>query len=135
MPQPYSELAQELTAQETAELHDIFEAVYRHQFLNNASAAQQGAQAYFLFITGEDLPPDFMERFSGHMPPVKNGSQFTVGEGLRFRIDGWRRISPDKFEVGGGYYEGNLSASGNRYIVVRESGAWVVESDTMLWIS
>ncbi|HEY0132355.1 MAG TPA: hypothetical protein VGB57_13225, partial [Allosphingosinicella sp.] len=35
----------------------------------------------------------------------------------------------------GGYLEGNLSASGNRYELERRNGRWQVTADTMEWIS
>jgi hypothetical protein len=44
-------------------------------------------------------------------------------------------VDEDKVLVNGGYYEGNLSASGNVYTVERKDHKWVVTKDQMLWIS
>jgi hypothetical protein len=38
-------------------------------------------------------------------------------------------------KVEGGYYEGNLSSSGNTYTVKMENGKWAVTNDEMHWIS
>jgi len=122
-----------LSAEEAA----IYEAVFRYQFLHNASAAQQQARAYFLQVDGKNPPPDFLECFSGHAPPVTKGSRFRLHGtgGLLFRVDGIKWLDDDHVEVGGGYYEGPLSASGNTYHVTRKAGVWVVERDVMWMIS
>jgi hypothetical protein len=38
-------------------------------------------------------------------------------------------------DVEGGYYEGNLSSSGNFYRVERKAGVWVVTDDKVQWVS
>jgi hypothetical protein len=136
--------------------NDIREAVYRHQFLHNASGQQQQAAVYFLAVCSlidstqgwrtADPSPELMLRFAGHTPPVKPWSAcrsvcgdvldtLTLARGLLFRTEAIRRITADSVEVDGGYYEGNLSASGNRYTLRRSSGIWIVVKDRMLWIS
>lgn len=44
-------------------------------------------------------------------------------------------VSEIEVEVAGGYYEANLSASGNTYYLKKKDGKWVVERDEMHWIS
>jgi hypothetical protein len=117
------------------ELHDVFEVVFRYQFENNASGLQQDAPAYFLSINKEDPDEAFLNRFSGNKPPVRKGSEFAVGDGVKFYIRSWKWASIDLVEIAGGYYEGGVSASGNRFIVVRKEGRWFVDKDTMDWIS
>lgn len=57
------------------------------------------------------------------------------GRGLSFRIE-QVEIDGDKATVTGGYYEGNLSASGNTYTVERQpDGRWKVTGNEMQWIS
>jgi len=114
---------------------DICEAVFRYQFENNASAVQQKAKAYFLEIFQKDPSPEFLARFNGHNPPVKKGAEFAIGEGLKFRVDSIERIDKNTVRVSGGYYEANLSSSGNIYTVVRKKGSWSIQKDEMQWIS
>lgn len=130
----------------SSEINDIREAVFRYQFRNNASAQQQKANAYFLSLEeGIDPSNRFMKRFKDHQPPVKKASQAkgewgvidkeTGLEGLRFRIESIKQISPNRVKVDGGYYEGNMSASGNTYTVRRIKNKWIVTQDKMRWIS
>lgn len=114
---------------------DVCEAVFRHQFEHNASGAQQKAAAYFLSIRDADPAPEFLARFAGHVPPVKAGSGFAIGKGLRFRVETIEWLTDDKVKVSGGYYEAGLSSSGNDYVVERDGDGWKVTDDTMNWIS
>jgi len=113
----------------------ICEAVFRYQFKNNASAAQQNASAYFLSIDNRDAPKDLLNRFKGQNPPVKVGSGFSVGKGVKFRINSLKWIDKVTVEVEGGYYEGNVSASGNIYRLLRQDGTWKVIAKQGQWIS
>lgn len=80
-----------------------------------------------------------MKRFKDHQPPVRKGSEITNRprdlKGLMFRINAIKRITPNKVEVEGGYYEGPLSSSGNTYTVRRIKKKWIVTHDEMQWIS
>ncbi|MEN8149446.1 MAG: hypothetical protein ABFS86_06460 [Planctomycetota bacterium] len=114
---------------------DICEAAFRHQFANNASAVQQKAAAYFLEIRGKDPTPEFLARFADHTPPVKAGSAFETGKGLKFHVESIEWLGDDRVKVSGGYYEASLSASGNEYVVERKGDGWKVTNDTMLRIS
>jgi hypothetical protein len=117
------------------ELLAICEAVFRYQFEHNASGAQQNAAAYFLSINRQDAPTELLDRFAGHSPPVKPGSQFRIGNGLKFRIDTLVWLDEATVEVEGGYYEGGLSASGNTYVLRRQKGSWRVIKRRLGWIS
>ena len=114
---------------------DICEAVFRHQFLHNASAAQQGAAAYFLSIRDRDPSPEFLDRFAGNEPPVRPGSGFEIGKGLRFRVDTIEWRDDGSVKVTGGYFEAGLSSSGNVYTVEPDGDGWEVTADEMEWIS
>jgi len=114
---------------------DVCEAVFRYQFGHNASAAQQRAKAYFLSVRGNDPPAGFLRRFEKHTPTVRRGSQFRQGAGLRFRIGSFKWTGENTAEVEGGYYEGNLSASGNTYRVEKTNAGWKVTGRIMSWIS
>ena len=133
----------ELTA---AEQDDIREAVFRYEFENNASGQKRNAKVYFLSL-GKDKETDdaFIARFKDHKPPVKKRSQskedFEVfdketGErGLIFSAVTIKVVDANKVKVDGGYYEAQLSASGDVYTVERKDGKWIVTDDRMLWIS
>jgi len=129
-----------------AEQDDIREAVFRYEFENNASGQKRNAKVYFLSL-GKDKEPDdaFIARFKGHKPPVKKRSQSSgelevfdkeTGErGLIFSAVMIKVVDANKVKVDGGYYEAELSASGDVYTVERKDGKWIVTDDRMLWIS
>ncbi|HEX8139676.1 MAG TPA: hypothetical protein VF544_19100 [Pyrinomonadaceae bacterium] len=137
--------ASDLTAEE---IDDIREAVFRYQFEHNASAQQRKAKVYFLSLGKGKAPSDlFMLRFKDHKPPVKaapllasmkiNGARGrgTVVNGLIFYVTEIEPVDEDEVEVTGGYYEADLSSSGNRYRVKRKGSRWVVIEDRLLYIS
>ncbi|MBA4016857.1 MAG: hypothetical protein C0483_06700 [Pirellula sp.] len=113
----------------------VREALLRHQFKRNASGAQQNAKAYFIQIDDKDPDDAFLNRFDGHAPPVRLGSQFRVGDGLLFHVEAFKWIDANTVEASGGYYEANLSSSGNSYRLERKNGVWQVTVDKMNWIS
>lgn len=137
-------------------LDEIREAVFRYQFLHNASGQQQNAGAYFI---GLYVPDDYLHgthyvdptdnllaRFAGNVPPVKKSSECTYSvqgvfdirtgaRGLLFRIESIREIDPNQVEATGGYFEAGLSASGNVYTVTRTNDRWTVVKDRLIWIS
>ncbi len=135
---------------------DIREAVFRFQFLHNDSGQQQSATAYYLAVFDSvndqwtslchDPSNTFMSRFVGQSPPVKKLSQCTYGtlgvidretgqSGLIFRLGAIWQTGPTEVVIEGGYFEGGLSASGNRYWVQRIDGQWIVVKYGMMWIS
>ena len=144
------ELAQ---AASHAEIEDIREATFRHQFGMNASGQQTSAKVYFLSITddktGKSIDPSaaFLKRFAGNQPRVGGVSECkasaekgvldikTGEQGLIFSVDTIRWISETKVAVGGGSYEAGLSASGNTYMLEKKDGKWVVVKDVRNWIS
>jgi hypothetical protein len=117
------------------EMLDICEAMFRYQFTKNASGQQQKAPAYYLSIYETDPPKELMNRFENNNPPVKLGSEFKIGNGLKFRIRSIKLLDKNNIEIEGGYYEGSLSSSGNTYQLKKQSGVWKVISDKMNWIS
>lgn len=123
------------------------EAVFRYQFEHNASSKKQSAGVYFLSLGDRGDPtPEFIARFAGHDPTVKPASDATVGAGglvadpetgaigLIFRIDS-EQWADGEVTVEGGYYEGEVSASGNVYTVVCDDNHWTISDDRMRWIS
>lgn len=114
---------------------DIAESVFRFQFASNASGDQQKAPSYFLSLFGNDPDEEFLTRFKDNKPPVKKGSEFKIGKGLKFRVTKIKRITESKVEVEGGYYEAGLSSSGNTYTVEKKDGIWVVTKNKLNWIS
>jgi hypothetical protein len=122
------------TASLSDEEWDICEAVLRHQIFHSAAGGRGTAPAY-VEVQGCNPTGAFLARFQGHQPPVKPGWRFVRGGGVLYQIGAIKRTGEDSAEVYGGYYEGNLSASGNTYYVVRKDGTWVVERDEEHWIS
>lgn len=126
---------------------DIYEAVFRHQFGCKASPTQHSAGSYFIQIQGADPTDTFIQRFSAQTSPVKRASEArharnsgiydrqTGKMSLIFELGAIRWIGKNSVEVEGGYYEGNLSSSGNTYRLIRQGNKWKVSKDTMNYIS
>ncbi len=129
---------------------DLMESVFRYQFTHNGSAKQNNACAYYLGINNDQDPSDrFTKRFEKSIPPVKKLSQSRIDkglgqvvkdsdtgqEGIIFRIISIRWLNEETVEVKGGYYEANLSASGNTYRLIRIGRYWIVIKDTCNWCS
>ncbi len=128
---------------------DIREAVFRWQFDHNASEQQKHTQVYFLEVgdNGGDPSDEFMKRFADIKPPVRKVSASTsdikkgvtdksTGEkGLIFRVTSILWKSDSEVQVGGGYHEAGLSASGNIYTVKKVKGKWKVTGDRMQWVA
>lgn len=129
---------------------DIREAVFRYQLTHNA-AGQSSPYAYYLSVgsADQDVSPSrkLLRRFEAQKPRVKpvsdcttiHGTWIADGEthrlGIVLRAGRVRRISPEKAEIEGGYFENGCSASFNLYTVVRRHGEWVVVHDKLLGIS
>ena len=123
---------------QSAATSDIVEAVFRYQFRHNASSLQERADRYCLSLPGEQSPDAaFLQRFDGNTPQVVGVDECRrkSGKNLLFRIQklDWR--SDDEVWVSGGYWEGNLSSSGESYRVRRKDGKWVVDGARMETIS
>lgn len=130
---------------------DAAEALYRHQIGNNASGGQRNVALLCLGAGAgpdrlSDPPAELLARFSRHNPRVKGISACRWNDiSWADRATGAQAIvhyvmhltcpSPNRCTALGGYLEGNLSASGNRYQLEREAGRWRVTSDSMEWIS
>jgi hypothetical protein len=117
-------------------------------FGKNASGQQQSAGVYCLELEkGADPSPAFLARLRSAAPHVTRASACDASadkgviekssgkQGLIFRVESISWIDDDHAEVGGGYYEAGLSASGNTYYLERKNGAWHVTKDVMHWIS
>jgi len=129
---------------------DAAEALYRHQIGNNASGGQRNVAALCLAVGKPngvvDPPASLLARFGGDNPPVKGVSgcrwdnvhwtdRATGGHAVVHYIAGLSCSSAVRCIASGGYLEGNLSASGNEYVLERRNGRWQVTSDRMNWIS
>jgi hypothetical protein len=124
---------------------EILEAIFRHQFLNNASGGQGTVAAFCLKQGHWDLPSAFLNRFKQVMPPVRAASACEFREGHYVEKSTGRhalvfyvselKCGRETCEAMGGYQEGNLSASGNIYRIERRNGSWTVTGDQRVWIS
>ena len=118
------------------EAFEAFEAFFRYQFIREGTSYQLEAEAYFLEIGGKDPPSEFMDRFSGHSPPTKNGSEFVSddfenSDDLLFKIESWKWIgwgwlTRDHAEICGGY-EDNFSGYYATYILKRDKKGWTLD--------
>jgi hypothetical protein len=126
----------------------VREAAFRYMFGKNASGQQQTSGVYCLEVeNGADPSAAFLARFRNVAPHVTRASACDASpdkgvvekssgkRGLMFRVDTIIWLDDDHVEVGGGYYEAGLSASGNTYYLERKNGAWHVTKDVMHWIS
>ena len=130
---------------------DAAEALYRHQIGNNASGGQRNVALLCLGAGTHpdrlsDPPAGLLARFSRHDPPVKSFSacrwndihwadRTTGAHAIVHYVTDLACASPTRCTARGGYLEGNLSASGNRYELERRNGRWQVTADSMEWIS
>jgi hypothetical protein len=130
---------------------DAAVALYRHQIGNNASGGQRNVALLCLGAGPgpdrlSDPPAELLARFAGHKPAVKGVSacrwndihwadRSTGGQAIVHYMTDLACASATRCTARGGYLEGNLSASGNRYELQRKIGRWQVVSDTMEWIS
>jgi hypothetical protein len=126
----------------------VREATFRYMFGKNASGQKQSARVYCLEVENSaDPSAAFLARFKNVAPHVTRASACDASadkgviekssgkQGLIFRVDTIIWVDDDHAEVGGGYYEAGLSASGNTYYLERKNGAWHVTKDVMHWIS
>lgn len=130
---------------------DAVEALYRHQIAHNASGGKLNVALLCLAAGPDgdrlaDPPETILARFRGHAPPVKGYSgcrwddvhwedRATGGEAIVHYVTRFSCPSAVRCTAAGGYLEGNMSASGNRYELERSNGRWRVTSDVMEWIS
>jgi len=124
---------------------EIAAAVFRYQFLHNASGRQQNAAVYFLSLRYRNPSKEFMQPFAGSTPRVSVVSECTEDDDIRdihtdepgiiFRITDFKWITSTHVEVSGGYNEGRLSSSGDTYYVEKRDGKWIVVRHEMHWIS
>ncbi|UCD74926.1 MAG: hypothetical protein JSV91_14205 [Phycisphaerales bacterium] len=109
---------------------DVCEAVLRHQFADNAAWAGRQMQAYFILVNREEPTEDFLARFAGNSPPVRNGLDFTAGAGILFRVDQLEWSEDNSYvEVYGSYDAGPQSKAKCRYKATRQNGEWAVTTE------
>lgn len=123
------------TVQLSAEQMDIYEAVLRHQIFNSA-AGGRGTSVAFVKILGKDPPIEFIERFRGHHPAVEPLSKYKRARvpKVQYILNEIKR-NGESATVEGGYFEGDLSSSGNTYHMSLKNRKWTVVKDEMHWIS
>ncbi len=113
------------------EAFDLFESFFRYHFID-----QREVQVYFLEIEGKDPPSEFMDRFAGHSPSIKNGSEFISdgfenSDGILFQIDSWRWrgwgwLTRAHAVISGGYRD-KFGVSYATYILKREKNRWTLD--------
>ena len=125
---------------------EAVEAIFRYQFMHDASGVQSGAQVYCIGFSDHqsdrpnngDPSQQFLLRFTDVKPPVKALSQCSASAdkgvsdkatgkiGLIFRVTSIKCATDSKCEASGGYYEGGLSSSGDTYFLEKRLEKWVV---------
>jgi hypothetical protein len=129
-------------------LAEVREALFRYMFDHNESAFQKDVSYFFLRVEGgTDPEPELLARFKSHVPVVEPVSRtYLTARGephhgnaelraLFFGIDKLECTNDNAAVAEGGYYEGNLSASGHEYRVIRKDGKWIVVEDKRLQTS
>lgn len=126
---------------------DIREAVFRYMFQNNASSGEAFSY-YFIFLGAKgDAPPSFVSRFRGNVPEVLPASdaasqdnmrvvhKYRSGRGLLFKTNKITWLDQSTVDVDGGFYESQMSLSGDTFRVARRDNRWVVVKDTRRYTS
>ncbi len=136
----------------------VEEAAYRFQFHEYRSEPQREPLTYCLARTENDRPfgpsvwtdppPELMQRFRDHRPPVKRRAVCQIradlsgvtdvetgGRAVIFRVVPPLWLSDTEVLVDGGYYYNGLSASGKTYTVRFIAGEWIVVDARWRWIS
>ncbi|MBK7077273.1 MAG: hypothetical protein IPH44_33780 [Myxococcales bacterium] len=133
----------------TGDSAQISEAVFRHLFANNASAAQGAASVYCLRVDGPSDPSEaLLARFATHRPRVVAVSACTEssdGVFLRGAASGARpglifavgeiSIDGDQATATASYFEGGLSAASYGYSLRRTAAGWEVIEQVLFMIS
>jgi len=114
-----------------AEKPNICELVLRTQFERNASYPG----VYCIEIDGKDPSDEFLARFKGHQPPVKKGSEFILGQDLKFSVYNFKWLNNWTVEVGGDFSWEGLDGSGCTYHIIRKNGRWTIKRTFNHWIS
>jgi len=132
------------------DVDDIREAVFRHQFELNASGAGSdvGARCIGVGDRAQDPSETFLARFVGIVPPVLKSTDCAMDQtrthlvvvasgqpALRFNCAEIHRRWDGSVDAEGGFYAGNLSASGNEYRLKKVNGKWIVVSDKVNWVA
>lgn len=137
------------TAPQAVDAAQIHEAVFRHLFAHNASAAQGHAGAYCLRVEGAGDPSAaLLARFATHRPRVVAGAACVKGsDGVFLRGAGGRArrrpaglvftveqvvVEGDLATASGTYFEDGLSAATYGYTLRRTGAGWEV-IERMLW--
>jgi hypothetical protein len=127
---------------------EVRAAVFKYMFEQFTPELQADVEVYFLALGSRTDPrSELLERFKGHLPPVKKVSassrlgtggvrdRVTGAKGVIFNIGEVKWISDKEVIVTGGYYQGGEGAAGGQYHVTFEDREWVVEEAEMQWIS
>jgi hypothetical protein len=138
--------------------------VYEELMRQNGSYLQEETAAYFLVAASnpEKEPRPFVQAcFAKCTPSVYPGSRAATAKDVNYvkppdrrrrRYEVFHRetgkpalilyiteiewLSPDRVRVQGGYYEGRLSSTGERFwLVRRKDGNWLLYKRQLIWIS
>lgn len=110
---------------------DVCEAVLRHQFQDKSGWAGRRVGAYYILVEREEPTEDFLARFSGVTPPVRNGVDFDPSVGVLVRVDllEWDEKDKDTVVAYGSYDTGAQGTVRLRYRATREGGQWTVTTE------
>ena len=114
---------------------NIAEIVLRHEFDNNGTGMRDKARAYCIEISDSDPSDKFLTRFKDHKPPVKKGSEFILGQDIKFSVYHFRWINNRIVDVEGSSYANNMNGTGHTYRIIRKKGRWVIDDIFNFWKS
>ena len=117
------------------EVDGVAEAVFRYMCEHVPASIRSGTGRTPCFeLFGNDPSPEFLERFAGFNPPVKQGSIFSIGTDLLFHVKGCRRISESSVEVIGLCFSDAFSFADSMFTLIKRDGKWVVIAEECLGI-
>lgn len=126
---------------------DLYEALFRYAFKNNASAAQGRADFYSLTVDWRDPNEEFMGRFNSDEKMIIPDSKtkfscdkgvYIEGEekkGISFEVNNLQFEAPNKAKVSWTYQEGCLSSAISDAVLEFMDGKWVVIDSKIIIIS
>jgi len=133
-------------AQETPEDRgdDVREAVYKYMFDKYMPELQADVEIYYLAVGSRSDPrSDLVERFKGHVPPVRKVSassrlgtggvhdRSTGQKGVVFNIGSLKWIGEKEAIATGGLYQGGESVASSTFHVEWLDGEWVITEEDM----
>ncbi len=115
---------------------DVYETLLRYLLDRHAKAVTQSGGVFVQF-DGEDAPQELLQRFAGHQPPLRPGSEFRDGAGVQVELKQLQWRGDGRAELSGAFRGGaRFGAAGGRYqLGTDEQGRWHIEKVLREWMT